>query len=98
MKKLIILLLILVVFLTGCTQENDNIIKKCIDLCKQQKIDLNNGPCLSNEIEQGWVCDVAHSPRQNIDNLQENQCRSFREGKTNHFIEVTPSCEFIRKV
>ena len=98
MKKLIILFLI---FLTACTPqlkiEDLDVAQKCIDLCKQQTIDLNNGPCLSNEIIPDWVCDVAHSPRQDVDNLTENQCQDFREGKANNFVEVTPNCELIRK-
>ncbi len=45
-----------------------------------------------------WVCDVAHSPREDVDNLPENQCREFGEGKANHFVEVNPNCEFIKAV
>ncbi|MEK6835417.1 MAG: hypothetical protein AABX55_00125 [Nanoarchaeota archaeon] len=99
MKKLIILFLI---FLTACTPqpkiEELDVAQECIGLCKQQTIDLGNGPCLSNNLADDWVCDVAHDPREAIDNLPENQCSAFREGKANHFVEVTPDCELIRKV
>lgn len=99
MKKLITLIsLFLIIFLSACTQEKNDVAEKCISLCKQQSIDLSNGPCLSNKIEKDWVCDIAHSPRQQVDNLPENQCSAFREGKANHFVEVTPNCELIRKV
>lgn len=57
---------------------------------------LNNGPCLSNEIYADWVCDVAHDPREQIDNIPENQCPVFREGKAHHFVEVDENCDFIR--
>ena len=43
----------------------------CINLCKQAKekgMDLSSGPCLSNYLMEGWVCDVAHWPRKDIDN------------------------------
>lgn len=71
---------------------------KCIQLCQsklQQGINLAPGPCLSNEIVSDWVCDVAHDPRQEVDNDPANQCPQF--GKTaSHFIEVDPECNFIR--
>ena len=104
MKKLIILLLM---FLTACSQQPTerstdeidvaDVAQKCVELCKQQTIDLSNGPCLSNEIISDWVCDVAHLPRQSVDDLPENQCQDFREGKAKHFVEVTPNCKLIRK-
>jgi hypothetical protein len=71
--------------------------KACVDLCFQEKKsrDLGSGPCLSNEIMPDWVCDVAHNPRQDVDNNPANQCPAF--GKTaQHFIEVDPDCNFIR--
>ncbi len=77
----------------------------CIQLCLEEKNkgrDLSNGPCLSDNnskwIVKDWVCDVAHWPRESIDNLPENQCQEYREGKAHHFVEVSPECEFIRAV
>ena len=81
--------------------EEKTVEQKCIDLCLQElakNTNLENGPCLSQEIQENWVCDVAHNPRQSVDNQQENQCSSFREGLTHHFVEVSPECNFIRKV
>lgn len=76
--------------------------EKCIDLCKEAKNqqDLSDGPCLSDgnpswDISD-WVCDVAHCPREDIDNKKKNQCQEFRSGKASKFVEVTPSCEFLR--
>ena len=57
---------------------------------------MTNGPCLSNEIVEDWVCDVAHSPRQAVDDLPENQCPAYGD-KASHFVEVDPDCNFIRK-
>ena len=65
-------------------------------------LDLSDGPCLSEKTTgwniDDWVCDVAHSPRTAVDNLPENQCKDFREGRAHHFVEVGPDCEFIRAV
>jgi hypothetical protein len=73
----------------------------CIQKCKEALSlgeNLDNGPCLLNPISElkDWVCDVAHWPREAVDNLAENQCSSYRQGLAKHFVEVTPSCEFIR--
>ncbi len=76
----------------------------CIQLClkaKQQGLDLSNGPCLSDFMEwnvEDYVCDVAHWPRQPVDNKRENQCNAWHSGKAHHFVEVDPECNFIRKV
>ena len=71
----------------------------CVQLCQTEKgsgQDLSAGPCLDNQIITDWVCDVAHSPRTEVDNIAENQCSAFREGNANHFVEVTPECGFVR--
>ena len=94
--------LILVVILTGCVQqksEENPAIAKCISECKGRLAlgeDLKNGPCISDDIYPSWVCDVAHSPRQQVDNIPENQCSAFRDGKANHFVEVDEGCNLIR--
>ncbi|MFH1225609.1 MAG: hypothetical protein V1676_07480 [Candidatus Diapherotrites archaeon] len=73
----------------------------CIALCKAQfakGADLSNGPCLANPLQEfpEWVCDVVHSPRADVDNVQENQCSAFGEGRANHFVEVDESCAVIK--
>ncbi|MFH1235947.1 MAG: hypothetical protein V1685_03345 [Parcubacteria group bacterium] len=50
--------------------------------------DLSSGPCLTNEAVPGWVADIAHNPRQSVDNLPENQCSAFRDGTATHFVEL----------
>ncbi len=101
MKK-IIFLLITIVLLSGCVNkpasEKDTAISACIEKCRSTTQDLSNGPCLSNEIITNWVCDVAHSPRQTVDNLAENQCSAYREGKASHFVEVDINCNLITAV
>lgn len=68
------------------------------ELCRQKLSlgeDLTVGPCLGI-MAPDWVGDVAHNPRQAVDNLPENQCPEFREGKAHHFVEVDPACNFIK--
>jgi len=52
--------------------------------------DLSVGPCLAESLPglQGWVADVAHDPRQRIDDLPANQCSRYREGDADHFVEL----------
>lgn len=84
------------------TSTEDKAKLECIFLCKASEVDLSNGPCLSDDNPRwkisDWVCDVAHSPRETVDNLPENQCQEFREGKASHFVEIDPNCNFIKAV
>ena len=57
--------------------------------------DFSNGPCLGN-INSDWVADVAHSPRQAVDNQPQNQCPDYLSGKAHHFIELDPNGEIIK--
>jgi hypothetical protein len=96
--------LITIILLGGCIQqksEENPAINACVNECKSRlnsSEDLSSGPCLSNSISEDWVCDVAHNPRQPVDNIPENQCSGFREGKAHHFVEVDEKCSFIRAV
>lgn len=102
-KLLGALLMIGILLISGCTAPPKSDVEKaklaCIQECQKalnEGRDLNDGPCLSNEIIEDWVCDVAHSPRQPVDNNPENQCEAFRKGQAHHFIEVDPDCSFIK--
>ncbi len=106
-------LIVFVVLISGCTQEGEdtgghapNVSDLCQKLClelKENGMPLEDGPCISDinwtkwNID-GWVCDVAHSPRQDVDNLPENQCETFRSGRAHHFVEVDAECNIIRAV
>lgn len=59
-------------------------------------LDLTSGPCLSNNLIPDWVLDIAHNPRQAIDDQPENQCSAFREGKAHHFVELDPAGNVIK--
>jgi hypothetical protein len=60
--------------------------------------DLDVGPCIAEELRglADWVADVAHDPREDIDDEPENQCQRYREGDATHFVELTPEGELIR--
>lgn len=70
--------------------------KKNFSEKKLSGVDMSNGPCLSNELVKDWVVDVAHNPREKVDNLAENQCAAFRNGDAHHFIELDINGNFIR--
>jgi hypothetical protein len=77
----------------------------CLDSCNNTKnagdtAALELGYCLLDRIplEPDWACDVAHDPRQEVDNSPNNQCQSFLKGETHHFVEVSPECGLIRAV
>lgn len=104
-KILLLAMLLMTLFLSGClkqtSSEKEEAIKACVEECKARLTkgeDLSNGPCLLNPIPSlpDWVCDVAHSPRQPIDNQPENQCSYYREGKAHHFVEVDEDCNLIK--
>jgi len=105
------LLIILLVSFSLCTQpthsnqdDRQQAIFSCLKICKDNTQNLNytNGPCLSDSNAEwninDWVCDIAHSPRQTIDNNVENQCLEFKEGKAHHFVEVDLECNLIKVI
>lgn len=75
-------------------------VNTCISLCKLEIAKgtiLNSGPCISNSVAPGWVCDIVSSPRNKlIDDLSDNQCEAYRNGTIKHFVELTPECNFVR--
>ena len=81
----------------------DTAVLLCRNACQEAKgagEDLSQGPCLLDPISEmpAWVCDVAHSPRADVDNIRANQCDAWHDGTASHFIEVDPDCEFIKAV
>jgi hypothetical protein len=52
--------------------------------------DLSVGPCISESLPRlpDWVVDIAHDPRQSIDDAPENQCQRYRDGEAEHFVEL----------
>jgi len=84
---------------TNPVEKNAQTINSCINLCKAQLAmgkNLSEGPCLSNNISIGWVCDVAHFKRTKADNNIKNQCSEYVNGIARHFVEVNPECDLIK--
>lgn len=86
--------------LAGCggaeaDEETIALAKQAYERAKAQGVDMSRGPCLG-VIKPGWVADVAHDPRQDVDDEPENQCAAYREGEADHFVELDPEGEFIR--
>jgi hypothetical protein len=61
--------------------------------------DLSSGPCIADPLpilDGDWVADVAHDPRQEVDDDPANQCKSYRDGDADHFVELDPDGNLIR--
>lgn len=58
--------------------------------------DFSNGPCLSDALMPNWVLDIAHNPRQAVDDLPQNICPAYREGRAQHFVELDLDGNLIR--
>jgi hypothetical protein len=60
--------------------------------------DFSKGPCIAERLPglPDWVADVAHDPRQSVDDQPANQCARFRNGEAGHFVELDPNGKLIR--
>lgn len=74
------------------------IIKCAYDLYNNSKESgiIFNSQCLGTCND--YAVDVVNVPRTSEDNLPENQCVDYREGKVNHFIELDNQGNVIRVV
>ncbi len=82
----------------GASVEFDDAVVAATDLfrARANEINLANGPCLSNDLRPGWVVDIVHNPRGDLDNLPENQCQAYLEGRARHFVELDQSGNVVR--
>ena len=60
--------------------------------------DLSSGPCISESLPSlpDWVADIAHDPRQPVDDVAANQCARYSSGEAHHFVELDPQGALIR--
>jgi hypothetical protein len=64
---------------------------------KDQGYDMDKGPCLSEDLMEDWVIDVAHNPRDTkIDDDPANQCQTYLDGTAHHFVELDMKGKLIR--
>jgi hypothetical protein len=83
----------------GLDDEIDNAVGKAQKIYRDRKalgMDLEAGPCLSNDLLPDWVVDIAHNPRERSDDFPENQCQAYIEGRAKHFVELDVKGEVIR--
>jgi hypothetical protein len=76
-------------------EETIALAQAAFDRAQSEGVDMSRGPCLG-VIKEGWVADVAHDPRQPIDDEPQNQCEEFRSGDADHFVELDPQGRYIR--
>ena len=69
--------------------------KRAYAAAKAKGVEMTNGPCLGT-VAPDWVADVAHDPRQAVDDDPANQCAAYRSGEAHHFVELDPEGDFIR--
>ena len=99
----------LVLALAGCGSKGSNIspsgseraVNEAQDVFRQAQssgVDMSTGPCISESLPSlpDWVADVAHDPRQPIDDEAANQCQRFRSGEAHHFVELNIDGQLIR--
>lgn len=87
------------VYKKGSSGVYDNAITTAIALYStraKEGLDMSKGPCLSNDLMPGWVVDIVHVPREEIDNLPENQCQAYLEGRARNFIELDINGNLVR--
>jgi hypothetical protein len=72
--------------------------KRAYAAAKRSGQDLARGPCIAERLPgfPDWVADIAHDPRQAVDDMPVNECQRFRAGQAHHFVELTPSGRVIR--
>ena len=63
---------------------------------KADGVDFSAGPCLTENLMDGWVADIVHMPRQPVDDVPENQCQSYRAGRAFRIVELDPDGKIIR--
>lgn len=87
------------VYKPGVWSEADQAVRQAQHIYNQARdngADFSTGPCLSNALIPGWVLDIVHSPRQAVDDLPENQCKSYVDGQAKHFVEMDTGGNLIR--
>lgn len=83
----------------GVSAELDRAVNQAKAVYRQKKLlgyDFSSGPCLTNDLIPDWVADLAHLPRQSEDNLPQNQCPAYLEGRAKHFVELDLDGNLIR--
>jgi len=67
---------------------------KFTDFAEETSSEEISSQCLG--ICGDYAIDIVHVPRTTEDDLEENQCADFREGRVSHFIELDRFGEIVR--
>jgi hypothetical protein len=72
--------------------------QQAYDQARTSGTNLADGPCIAESLTDlpDWVVDIAHDPREDVDDDPANQCQRYRDGEASHFVELTPEGELIR--
>ena len=104
MRRPLLIALTAAALLAGCGGDDDER-DRAIDAAatayaeaQSSGVDLEPGPCIAEQLPEldDWVVDIAHDPREDIDDDPANQCRRYRDGEASHFVELDPQGELIR--
>jgi hypothetical protein len=105
-RSIAIPLAIAAVLVAGCGDDADpderaaaiDAATAAYEQAKADGVDLVAGPCIAERLPglDDWVADIAHDPREEVDDDPANQCARYREGEASHFVELTPDGELIR--
>ena len=101
------ILILAVVFAAGCggggpsQTDRDRAVMESMQAYREARAagaELDHGPCIAEQLPglPDWVADVAHSPRQPVDDRPANQCQRYRTGHAHHFVELDPRGHLIR--
>ena len=84
------------IFIPDYVKEQQDATECALGLYEQKKAEGMNfsSQCMGTCI--GYAVDVVHVPRIEEDNLVENQCADFREGRVGRFIELDKDGEIVR--
>ena len=79
----------------------DRAVNDAMAAYRQAKVDgtdLSRGPCIAEQLPglPDWVADVAHNPRQPVDDQPANQCKRYSDGQAHHFVELDTAGDLIR--
>ncbi len=72
--------------------------KQVYQQAKSKGINFSNGPCIAEQLPKypDWSVDIAHNPRESVDNQPANQCQDYLSGKTHHLVELNANGLLIR--
>lgn len=75
----------------AAAEERNLAISKAYNLYEEYKnsgTNFKSGPCLTNNLIEGWALDIVHDPKIAVDNEPQNQCSDYLYGRVGHIVEL----------